>query len=87
MFLLRISITEKTPYGSVGVIWSVIDSRVRIIRVLLSGPGFSAEGQAGRLYPDSRNSSCMEIEMMATGIRAFLKGEDIQFSREGRDSF
>jgi methylated-DNA-[protein]-cysteine S-methyltransferase len=78
-------IIKLTPFGSVGVIWSSIHSSVRITRVLLSKPGFSAEERVNRLYPDSRNSSCMEIEAVATGIRAFLEGEDIVLPLDALD--
>jgi len=73
-------IIKPTPFGSVCVIWYVSNDFPRIVQVLLSRPGLSAEDRASALYPDSRKSSCTEINKMAISIKAYLEGEDIKFS-------
>ena len=73
-------IIKPTPFGTVCIIWSVSNKIPRIVRVLLSRPGLSAEDQASELYPDSRISSCAEIDAIAASIKAHLEGEDVLFS-------
>ena len=73
-------IITKTPFGTVCVVWSVSNNMPLIVHVLLSRPGLSAENQASELYPNSRTSSCKEIDEIASSIRAFLEGEDVKFS-------
>ncbi len=73
-------IIKPTPFGTVCIIWSVSNKIPRIVRVLLSKPGLTAEGQASELYPDSRISSCAEIDAVADSINAHLEGEDVLFN-------
>ena len=73
-------IIKATPFGNVYVIWHVLNNLPRIVHVLLSKPGLSAEDQASELYPNSRTSSCAEIDTIAISIKAYLEGEDIKFS-------
>jgi methylated-DNA-[protein]-cysteine S-methyltransferase len=73
-------IIKPTPFGTVCIIWSVSNRIPRIVRVLLPKPWLSAEFQAFELYPDSRISSCAEIDEIAVSIRAYLKGEDVKLS-------
>jgi methylated-DNA-[protein]-cysteine S-methyltransferase len=73
-------ILKPTPFGPVAIIWSIINGIPKIIRVLLSRPGLSAEDNAFKLYPDSSSSSCLEIENIADSMKAHLEGEDITFS-------
>jgi len=77
---MKRKIVKPTPFGSVGIIWSGFDDSPKIVRVLLSSPGLSAEDQALRLYPDSQMASCVAIDAVATSIQALLEGEDIVFS-------
>jgi len=78
-------IIKSTPFGSVGVIWTVVNDNPRIARVLLSKPGLSAEDQVSALYPNSRTSSCKEIDDASAGIKGFLEGERIDFSLDVAD--
>jgi methylated-DNA-[protein]-cysteine S-methyltransferase len=73
-------IIKKTPFGSVCVVWYVSNNLPRIVHVLLSKPGHSAENQASELYPNSRTSSCAEIDVVAAAIKAHLEGEDVVFT-------
>jgi len=73
-------IIKPTPFGTVCVIWSLSDKSPKIVRVLLSKPGLTAEGQASELYPDSRISYCAEIDAVAAAIKAHLEGEDVLLS-------
>ncbi|MDG4476511.1 methylated-DNA--[protein]-cysteine S-methyltransferase [Thiovibrio frasassiensis] len=77
---MNTKIIKPTPFGSVGVIWTVATQKPKIIRVLLARPGLSAEDQASGLYPNARSSSCAEIEAVAAGIKGLLAGEAIDFS-------
>jgi methylated-DNA-[protein]-cysteine S-methyltransferase len=73
-------IIKPTPFGSVCIIWSISNKFPRIVNVLLSRPGLSAEDQASELFPDSKISSCKEIDEIASSIWASLEGNDINFS-------
>ncbi|MFH1974469.1 MAG: methylated-DNA--[protein]-cysteine S-methyltransferase [Pseudomonadota bacterium] len=78
-------IIKPTPFGSVGVIWIDLNDNPKIVRVLLSKPGLSAEDRVSELYPDSQASSCAEIDHLATAIKGFLEGEAIEFSLDVAD--
>ena len=78
-------IIKRTPFGSVGIIWTAVSQSPKIVRVLLSTPELSAEDRVFGLYPNSRVSSCAEIDDTATGIKGLLKGEDIAFSLDIAD--
>jgi methylated-DNA-[protein]-cysteine S-methyltransferase len=73
-------IIKQTPYGPAGIIWTGSSGNPRIVRVLLSKPEQSAEERASELYPNSHPASCAEIDVVATSIRRFLEGEEIELS-------
>ena len=73
-------IIKSTPFGPICVIWFVLNESPLIAHILLSRPGLSAEDQASELYPDSKKSSCKEIDAIADSIKAYLEGEDVKFS-------
>ena len=73
-------IIKHTPFGNVCIVWSISNRLARIIHILLSRPGLSAENRALMLFPDSRISSCAEIDAIAVSIKAYLEGEDVEFS-------
>lgn len=73
-------IIKPTPFGTVCIIWSVSNKIPRIVRVMLSKPGLPAENQASELYPNSKTSSCAEIDAAAAAIKAHLEGEDVVFT-------
>ena len=76
-------VIKPTPFGPVVVVWSSRDGSPKILRVLLSRPGSSAEDQAAALYPEFQSSSCAEIDAIAAAIQAFLAGEKVVFSLDG----
>ncbi len=78
-------IIKSTPFGSVGVIWTGLNDNAKIVRILLSKPGLSAEDQVCELYPNSQASSCAEIDDVATAIKGLLEGEEIEFSMDVAD--
>lgn len=71
-------IIHPTPFGSVAVMWAVLNNNPRIVRVLLSKPGLPAERQAVHFYPDYRTSSCAEIDAVADAIKWILEGCSIE---------
>jgi len=71
---------KPTPFGSVEVIWTVLNDSPRIVRVLLSKPGLSAEHQGSHFYPSSKASSCTEIDAVAAAIKGILEGGSIEIS-------
>ena len=71
---------RRTPFGPVAVVWSVHRERPRIRRVLLSKARLSAKRRVQIFFPDTKRSSCAEIDLVADQIMAFLTGEDIHFS-------
>lgn len=76
---------ESTPFGPVGIIWTVINGNPRIVRILLSRPGLPAQEQVSGLFPDTRDFSCIEIEDIALSIQGFLEGDEIEFSLDIAD--
>jgi methylated-DNA-[protein]-cysteine S-methyltransferase len=70
---------QSTPYGPVVIIWGVFDAGVKIVRVLLSNPVASALERVLELYPVAQESSCEEINSVASGICRLLDGEPIDF--------
>ena len=78
-------IIKSTPIGSVGVIWTRLNDNPKIVRILLSKPGLSAEDQVSVLYPNSQASSCAEIDDVATAIEGLIEGEEIEFSLDVAD--
>jgi methylated-DNA-[protein]-cysteine S-methyltransferase len=71
---------RRTPFGPVAVVWSIHREQPSIRRVLLSKPRFSVERLVQTSFPDVKQSSCVEIDLVADQIMAFLIGEDIRFS-------
>ena len=78
-------IIKSTPFGSVGVIWTGLNDNPKIVRILLSKPGLSAEDQVSELYPKSQAFSCVEIEDIATAIKGLLEGDEVEFSLDIAD--
>jgi methylated-DNA-[protein]-cysteine S-methyltransferase len=78
-------IIKPTPFGSVCVIWHISNNNPLIVSVLLSKPGLSAEERASAFFHDARNSSCAEIDKIATSIKAYLEGDNIKFSLNSVD--
>ena len=73
-------IIKPTPFGSVCIIWHISNNFPLIVSVLLSRSGLSAEDQASEFYPNSKTSSCAEIDKVAVSIKVYLEGEDVEFS-------
>jgi len=71
---------QSSPYGPVVITWSVFDTGAKVVRVLLSNPSNSALKRVSALYPLAHESSCDEIDSVASGISRFLVGEPIDFS-------
>lgn len=71
-------IIKSTPFGSVGVIWTGLNDNPKIVRILLSKSGLSAEDQVSEFYPNSQAFSCAEIDNVATAIKGLLEGEEIE---------
>ena len=78
-------IIKSTPFGPVGVIWTGLNDKPEIVRILLSKPGLSAEDQVSELYPNSQPSSCPEIDDVTIAIKGLLEGEEIEFSLDVMD--
>jgi methylated-DNA-[protein]-cysteine S-methyltransferase len=73
-------VIQHTSFGSVCLIWSLSKDYPRIINILLSRPGLPSEKRASMIYPDTRISSCAEIDKIAALVKAYLEGENIKFS-------
>jgi methylated-DNA-[protein]-cysteine S-methyltransferase len=77
---MKSKIIKSTPFGPIAILWSIINDNPHINLILISKPGYSAVKQVAHTYSEVMPSSCMEIDAVASQIRAFLKGEDINFS-------
>jgi len=82
---MKKKVIKPTPFGAVAIVWAPFNDASKIVRVLLSKPNLSAEEKVIRLYPDSQVGSCVEIDAVATSIKALLEGEDISFLLEVAD--
>lgn len=69
-----------TPYGPAVIIWRVSGHKAKIVRVLLSAPASSAIDRWYELYPAAHESSCSEIDSVASRICSLLEGEPFDFS-------
>lgn len=78
-------IIRTTPFGSVGIIWTIMNDNPKIVRILLPKSGLSAEHQAFQVYPNSQASSCTEIDAVAAAIKGILEGDDIEISLDVAD--
>jgi methylated-DNA-[protein]-cysteine S-methyltransferase len=76
-FLIR-----SSPFGPVTLLWSIYKGQPKIFRALLATPKVSAKHQVSKLFPDSQNATCSEIDAIADDIETFFEGEDLQFSLE-----
>jgi len=76
-FLIR-----SSPFGPVSLLWSVYKGQPKIFRALLAMPKVSAKHHITKLFPDSQNATCSEIDAVADDIETFFEGEDIRFSLE-----
>ena len=73
---------RSTRFGQVAILWSIYVDQPKILRVLLSKPGFSAKNQVSKLYPSATVSSCSEIHSIVNDIDAFLSGDATKFTLE-----
>ncbi len=71
---------RETRFGPVAILWSVHRRQPKIGRILLSKPGLSVKRIVRSLFSSSTSSSCIEVDVVADQITAFLAGEDIHFS-------
>ena len=71
---------RDTPFGPVALLWSAYREQPRILRILLSRPGSTAKERITTAFPDFLSSSCVEVDVVADRIEAFLSGEDVRFS-------
>jgi methylated-DNA-[protein]-cysteine S-methyltransferase len=77
---MKKKIIQSTPFGPVAIVWSFFGDSSKIVKVLLSTPEVSAKDRISKLYPDSVVASCAGIDAVATAIKAFLEGDNAQFS-------
>ena len=68
-----------------GIVWTGFKDDPKIIRILLSGPGVSAEEQVLQLYPTSKSASCADIDTVAAAIKGLLEGDDIEIPLNAAD--
>ena len=71
---------RPTRFGPVGVLWGGAGDTPLIYRILLSKPGESAEAQAVRGFPGTREATCPKVDALAGRIAGFLEGADVRFS-------
>lgn len=74
---MNTKIIPATPFGSVALIWTVMDDIPKIVRVLLSKPGVTAIQQISEFYRQVQASSCREIDDIADGIAEMLEGAKV----------
>jgi len=75
-----LAVVRSTPFGPVALLWSIVSGQPRVMRVLLSRPGRSAEELVSGAFPQARSAEVPQIGALADDIRSFLSGEDIRFS-------
>ncbi len=78
-------IVKPTPYGSVSIVWINADKGPKVVRILLSKPGLSAERLTSELYPTAHAASCSKIDSVGAGMETLLVGEPVDFSLDLAD--
>jgi methylated-DNA-[protein]-cysteine S-methyltransferase len=73
---------KTSPFGPVGVVWSLYRSKPSVLRIFLSRPGLPAGRQVAAYYPEANDASCREIDRLARNIAAFLRGGRMRFPLE-----
>lgn len=72
----------SSTFGPVPILWYVYEGFPKISRILLSNSEASSTQLVKATFPRSIESSCTEIDVVASRIEAFLAGDDISFSLE-----
>jgi len=73
-------IIKHTPFGSVGIIWHLLDDLPLIVHISLPRPGLPVEDRVRVFFPDVKKSSCAAIDTIAESVKASLEGDNIKFS-------
>ena len=81
-YFMNKKIIKSTPFGPVAIIWDVFQVGPKIIRVILSKPSISAISKMEELYPSTCETSCVEIDSVASDMIRLLEGEPVDFSLE-----
>jgi methylated-DNA-[protein]-cysteine S-methyltransferase len=77
---MKKTIVQSTSFGPVAVLWSASRGSPRLVRIILSRPGVSADKRISELFPDAESSTCSVIEAVCTDIGASLTGQKVRFS-------
>lgn len=72
----------SSTFGPVAILWNVYEGFPKIFRILLSNSEASSTQLVKAAFPRSIESSCSEIDVVASQIEAFFAGDDISFSLE-----
>jgi len=75
---MKTTLIKQTPFGSVGIVWSLILECPKITRVILSKPDLPAEAHLSAYYPGLAAGSCAEIDKVTSKIRAILEREVVE---------
>ncbi len=67
-------------YGSAAIGWSISEGMVKVSRIFLFRTGASSDGDIGEIFPDSRLSSCRDIEEVGNSIEGIFNGHDIKLN-------
>ena len=74
-----------TPHGPIVILWDLIDGEAKITRVHISTPSVSAFARVSKAFPAGDESSCAQIDKVASGITKLLAGDKIEFPLEIAD--
>ena len=72
----------SSTFGPVAILWHGYEGFPKIFRILLSNSETLSTQLVKIAFPSSVESSCTEIDVVASQIEAFFTGEDISFSLE-----
>ncbi len=72
-------IIKPTPFGPVVIIWDCFSNNPLILRILLSNPKFTSLIRSQELYPEVKNDSCMELELLADKFTGYFEGDEVDF--------
>ena len=76
---MNATLIRKTPIGPVALVWQASPRGAVVHRVFLSNPERPADEELRRLDPDAAMASCPDIRAVVAGIRALLRGADVEF--------
>jgi O-6-methylguanine DNA methyltransferase len=74
---------QATPFGPLGIIWTIMQGQTKILRVFLSRPTVPPVAERiAQIYPSVPTASCADIAAISYAINEMFAGNTIEFSMD-----